>query len=237
MDKPIRLFAFAVAVFLSQNHPQLAAQTPPPKRAAARPSAVIKHAEWSPSLESLVGLSQEQFRQASLGRLTEDEFASLLTSFYTNEQKMVKNALSAQLSVSCSPGQTDFQKVRIFVDVNEKTPSEIASGIRERLRALPDVEIVYDAMDADFGVAVLGLRDQTEAGRPLGFSLSVVTYDPCKESIGDKDWQVRMVRNHFVNVAPDEAQTIERVVSQIDTDDIEDTRKLHAAINKSKARK
>jgi len=236
MTSQLPLLALVLVVALLRAGP-VAAQTTPSKTAANKQSVTIKRAEWSPTFEALVGISQQQFRDARLDRLTQNEFDSLFTSIYGAEQKMVQNAHSTQPSITCSPGQTEFQKIRVFVEVNDKTPAQIASGIRERLRALPDVEIVYDAMDADFGVSVLGLKDETESGRPLGFSLSVVTYDPCKESMAGKDWEVHVVRNHFVNIAPNEAQTIDGVVSRIDTDDIEDARKLHDAVRKAKAAK
>lgn len=105
--------------------------------------------------------------------------------------------------------------------------------MRQRFRGLADAEIVYTPIEADVGVSILGFENQLESGHRTGYSASILTYDPCKGTMGDEEWQTRIVNNHFMVTAATVPEIIDAVVSDVDTNDIESKRSLHAAIKKA----
>jgi hypothetical protein len=162
----------------------------PPARTGASGKGTTKptapsRAEWSESIESFCGITREQFNQAGLAKLTKDEFGPLMLAIYDIRREAVENTKKRQVTYVCGPLPVNYDKVKLYVDVNDKTPAEIASGVRQRLRGLADVEIVYTPIEADIGLEILGFEDELENGRKTGYSVSVASYDPCKGSLGD----------------------------------------------------
>jgi len=200
-------------------------------KSAARPAAP-PHAEWTASIESVFGITQKQFSEAGLFKLTETEVSTLLLAVYEIRQQAVDTAQKAQIAYTCGPIPASYDKIKLYVDVSENTPTEIASGVRQRLRGLPDVEIVYVPIEADVGIAIVGFENELLGGRKTGYSASVVTYDPCKGSGGDKDWPIQMLNNHFILTAASIPEIVETAVSHLDTRDLEAARKFHAAMKK-----
>lgn len=234
-------FLFVCLISCATLHSQSNPVTSKPKPSGTPSKTTTKaaeppRAEWNESVESFVGITHDQFIQAGLAKLTKDQFASLFLTIYDTRQKAIDNAKKEQLTYTCGPSPANYDKVKLYVDVSDKTPSAIASGMRQRLRGLSDIEIVYTPIEADVGVQILGFANELENGHRTGFSVSVATYDPCKASMGDKDWPITMLDSHFMFTAANVSEVVDAVVSSIDTSDIESARKLHAAIKKANSK-
>ena len=201
-------------------------------KGTSKPAAPSR-AEWSEAIESFCGITREQFNHAGLAKLSKDDFAALILAIYNIRQEAVENAKKLQITYVCGPLPANYDKVKIYVDMDDKAPAEVASGVRQRLRGLADVEIVYTPIEADVGLQILGFENELESGRKTGYSVSVASYDPCKGSLGDNEWPTRVLDNHFIFTAANVSQVIDAVVSHVDTNDLEGARKLHAAIKKA----
>ncbi len=231
-------FLFVCLMSCAALHSQSSPVTSKPKQSGTPSKTTTKaaeplRAEWNESVESFVGITHDQFIQAGLAKLTKDEFASLFLTIYDTQQKAVDNAKKTQITYICGPVPSNYDKVKLYVEVSDGTPAEIASGVRQRLRGLTDVEIVYTPLEADKGIGILGFEDQMESGRKTGYSASVSTYSPCKGSFGDQEWPIKLLDNHFITTAAKASEVIDSIVSLVDTNDIEATRKFHAALKKA----
>jgi hypothetical protein len=213
--------------------------SPVAKSAAKQPvkSASVQHAQWTETAQAFSGVTQKQFTDSGLAKLTPDEFVQLMLAVADSRQEAVEENKRLQVTYTCGPVPADYDKVKVYVDVSDKTPSELASGIRQRLRGMSDVEVVYSPIEADLGVGLLGFENELQTGRKTGYSVSVVTYDPCKGSLGSNEWSIRMLNNQFIVTDATASGVVESILANIDTNDLENTRKLHAAIKSSGRRK
>ena len=90
-------------------------------KANSLPAETIPHAEWTEGVESIVGLTREQFSEAGLARLTRDEYKELLLAVYNNREKAVKNALAAQMKYQCGPIPQTYDRVKVYVEISTAT--------------------------------------------------------------------------------------------------------------------
>lgn len=203
--------------------PQTASAIPAPTRTTSVSSSM-------PAVfQAVVAMTPTQFASSGLDKLSDDDLRSL-TQFITEKTATAVQSVS---SFKCGPFTPTYDRVRIYIEATAHTPSEITSGIRQRLRAMPDVEVVYSATDADFGVSLLGLENKAEYTNHLfGYSLSLITYDGCEASFGTTKWPVKMIRDSVLFADATYDALVASVVSTIDTDDIEQVRKSNAAIKK-----
>ncbi len=165
----------------------------PSKRAT--PTA-IKMARWSAAVEENIGMSKSQFESMGLRKLTAEEFAQLFLWAYESRSKAIVGARATELTYTC--GRSDrpadpaaYQKVKVYLDMGEKTPSELASGIRQRVRGMSDVEIVYTESDADIVLSVLAYQNESKAGYQLGYTVSIVSAEPCEWRLGESKGRMR----------------------------------------------
>jgi hypothetical protein len=203
--------------------PKLSAETSP-------------QAEWTGEVRSVVGLTKEQFTEAGLGRLTEEEFRRLSLAVYDIRQDAVRNALATQMKYQCGPIPENYDRVKVYVEVSKGTASEIASGARQRLASLRDVQIVYGEVESDVGLEFVGAEYMTETGHTLGHMVAVLAFESCKGSIGDREWPFRMVNGHSIHGGPEASELVNRMVSDIDTEVLENVRKQHAAIKRNSSK-
>ena|ERR1039458_8056700 len=199
----------------------------------AAKSAPVAHAEWTELAQSFAGITRKQFDDVGLGKLTKDDFSALELAIYEIRQEGVEASRKLQTTYVCGPIPANYDKVRLYINVSEKTPAEVSSGVRQRLRALSDVEVVYSPIEADTGVEIMGYENYLEGGRKTGYSASAITYDPCKASLGDKEWAIRVMNNHYTAAAGTASDLIDSVVSDLDTNDLESTRAFHSAVKKA----
>lgn len=208
-------------------------------RAAAKPtSKPIERASWFPSAEAFVSLTAADFQEMGLHKLTKDEYASLL--IWANKTQTAaaaaENAKHKMPTYSCgrqwSNDLASLNKVRLFISLSEHAPSELASGIRQKIRSIQDAEIVYDEKEADIVASFVALENETESGRHTGFTVSLVTASPCEWQLGDSKGRYQSLDNHYLQVSPNVTQAIEGIVTKLDADDIEQQRKMNASIKR-----
>lgn len=194
------------------------------------------HATWDSFAETAFGMSEDTFRQAGLSKLTRDEYGVLLNALLNMQVKAGQDAKKQQLTYVCGPIPAKYDKVKVMVDSNSDALSEIMSPLRQKLRAMPDVEIVFDAQQADFSIFVLPMALRNQAQYQTGYAASVVTYDSCQAQFGELKWPIQLLNNHWVFTAGTAAEVVDEIVSSVDTKDMEATRRLHASMRSSQSK-
>jgi hypothetical protein len=132
-------------------------------------------------------------------------------------------------------------RIAVLVTVNDQIPAEIASGLRQKLRAIPDVEIVYTKNDAALEVGVLGYENLTIGGVRTGYTVSVITTSTCKSSfLGVADtpvqWDMTLLNGHRLLTAATASEIVEQVVAGIDNVDLEAERRVRSLMKKATAK-
>jgi hypothetical protein len=174
-----------------------------------------------------------------LQKLTIDEYGKLLAWASNREREAgktaseaaKKDAIASQVTFSCGPKQTtdeSVKKVHVLIADNDATVAELMSGVRQKLRGISDVEIVYDLGQADLEVSILGYEDKMENARVIGYTASTEVTAPCVGKIGTYEWNFQMSSDHFLNSAATIGVLLEKVVAKIDSQDLEPIRKSHA---------
>ena len=213
-------------------------QTPPTKNPAAVPK--VQKAVWSEPMESVAGISRDDFKSMGMSKLTQDEAGYLMVWSYKREQqaetKGKQEATTTVSSYTCGRSFDDevaHPSVHLFLEFSEHTPAEIQSGLRQKLRSFSDVQIVYDEKDADRVVSLLGLEDRTERTNQLtGYIVSVATFTACRWKLGSSEGVFEMHQNHFLQTAAYVPQLVDAVSANLDSTDIESMRKEHAMFKK-----
>jgi hypothetical protein len=218
-------------------------QTPTNQKPAAAPKIAavkVQRAVWSEPLESVYGISREDFNAIGMSKLTVDETANLLV--WVNGREVLAETKGKQegrataSTYSCGRSFEDevaHPSVYLFLEFSEHTPAEIQSGLRQKIRSFSDVQIVYDEKDADIVISLLGLEDRTERTNQLtGYTASVATYTSCHWKLGSSEGVFEMHKNHFLETGPSVAQLVEGVSANLDSSDIESIRKEHAMFKK-----
>jgi hypothetical protein len=218
------LLPLAILAFISSASNQV-------QRKTATPTPPQEHAAWLPAAEEYFGLTQETFRQAGLSKLTITEYGALLTAIQNQQTKATENAKKTVFSYDCGGLPEKNSKIKIIVDSNSDALSEIMSPLRQKMRGMTDVEIVFDPQQADFGMVVLPMAVYNVNHYQTGYAASVVTYGECQARLGDTKWPIKIMNNHWIFTAGDAAHIVNDIVTSIDAGDIEQARKLHASMN------
>lgn len=195
--------------------------------------SVSKPATLGLAFQAMIDMTPAQFSSAGLQKLTDDELISLAGFISQHSAKAADEATKAHMHYRCGPFVTNYDKVKIVVNATDGTPSQIVSAVRQRLRALPDVEIVYSATDADFGVMMLGLENTSAStNHVFGYSVATSTFLGCEASAGETKWPIEISFNRYIFTGPTYESLTEGIVTTIDTNEIESTRKSNAAARK-----
>jgi hypothetical protein len=93
-----------------------------------------------------------------------------------------------------------------------------------------DVQIVYAKKEADMTVSILSYLNLLKiSNRAIGYVASTVTSTPCVGTLGTNNWNFDSQLNHYLNSGGDLNSVVEKVVTQVDANDIESARREHAA--------
>src|SRR5260370_7869250 len=151
------------------------------------------------------------------------------------QQEVKEQTSQSILTYDCGPKPRDTEKVKIYFDETgqNNSISEIDSGVRERLRQMRDVEIVYDRMESNIDVSFLTVESISFSGAPFAYLASLATFTPCQYKWCTFNGPLKDLSNHFVFVAGTTESLIGMLVSDLDTDEIEKARKMNAVIKKS----
>jgi hypothetical protein len=225
------------------------AQTPPPKTPPPRikkPLPKIEMASWSQQQEQAFGISQDDFTSMGLSKLTNEEYVTLLLWISGHnikaEQKGMEEgragAINMQTTYSCGPktvDETSVSKVKLFIEDEKDTPSALMSGMRQRLRNISDVQIVYDEKDADLSIAIIGFENTlTGSNVTTGYSAAVITTIPCTSKYRTNEWNFQILDHALVQVGGKNVNPIvEEIVTTLDSKSIESIRRSNASLKKA----
>jgi len=206
-----------------------APQTPAPR---AETQLKPEKAVWGEYANTSFGLSREDFAQMGFSKLSYTEFALVLQWAFRDQLRGESQGRSE--AYSCGPktvDETSASKVKVLVENHDSNPSGLMSAIRQRLRAIPDVKIVYDSNDADLTADIMAHQPTIDGGY-VGYDASVLTAIPCRSKVTAAEQTFNMVANHF-QVSGGNVDTVaEVIVTRIDSRDIETIRREHASLLK-----
>ncbi|HWY08225.1 MAG TPA: hypothetical protein VNY24_15295 [Candidatus Acidoferrales bacterium] len=234
---------FLICSLLSFAQP-IKPQSPQAKSAPSRPK--VEMAAWSEKEFNDLGITKEAYLSMGLEKLTAAEYKNLLDTLVVRDfiaeskgkTEGRQEAASASLTYSCGPPKLDeasVSKVSIFVESSSDTPAELMSGVRQRLRNIPDVQIVFEKHEADLVILVLGFQDILQNGQSMGYIAATTVKIPCLSRLGGNDSQFEMYQDGFLQATAGKSITelVELIVTTLDSKDIEVIRKENAIWKKS----
>lgn len=224
--KRVLLFAI-VAVCAIAWAQQPHAQSPP----SATRTVEVVHSKWDPKWGNF-GISEQLFTTNHLSRLSADEVANLALAAYLTGWNDGINSVTA----ICGPQgkDVDLTTVKLYVSIPDTAPSEVASGIRNHLRSMPDVKIVYSPEDADVTIDMLALQNKSKSsGITLGYSLSYVANRPCIVPLGKRSVDTQFVISSMLETAGTVDEIVTAVSADLDSDVCERVRKWNETARKA----
>lgn len=149
LTRPIMLLVIGICFIPSAIGQTASSTSQPPTRPR------VEKASWNQSAQETYGISRDAFLSMGLNQLTKEQYANFLLWTYVRAETARKQgeetgkaeAAQTQPSYSCGPLMTDaaVSKVSVKIEPSEHTSSLILSGLLERLRRIPDVQIVYES--------------------------------------------------------------------------------------------
>jgi hypothetical protein len=150
------------------------AAKPKPKSSG---DAKANMAVWSPDVQKVLGVSQENFNAEGLNKLTKMQLVALEASARIDPRKQV---LTCPANGTVPPSG----RIRVLVTVAGDDPTgAIATAIREAVASLSGVDVVDSAATADRALHVV-ILEQTVNKRTIGFTASYLTATPCLAEVG-----------------------------------------------------
>lgn len=214
------------------------AKANPPKPAPPIPAPPKPEmATWSEASEIGLGITKDQFSSMGLSKLTNDEYSAVVGWAINREQNAAASARTQTLTYSCGRDvkQADeYDKVSVYLDIANDTPSELASRIRQSFRAIKDVQVVFSSKEADLKITVIGFELKTVAGNyTTGYAASATVTEPCISKVGTYQSDFETYRTNRLQTSGTNAgELVEAVVTSIDADEIESQRRTNAAFKK-----
>jgi len=215
----------------AQSNPSTQTHRPSIASREAVRTAAPGGAEWSREVETDFGITREQFVSFGLVRLTAAEWSRLNQALLTNQGKTLMNVASWTNTYTC-PTLSRSGKIRVLVEDAPTNPNEVMSMLRQGLRAVSDVEIVYDRSEANLGISILAMTTETTAGVRTGYTAAVVIKETCKSSLLGKEYPVDDVHHFSIFTGSAPSDVVTPAVAMIDTHGLELIRKQKAALNK-----
>jgi len=177
-------------------------------------------------------ISETEFTKAGLNKLTKQDLSELFRVMLVTKEKSATFAVnffkSRNVVSECYPEKPNYDKVRIYMADTSTNNAEIMSKLRQKLRAISDVEIVFNDSDADLGVGMIAEQEKSTTGNHLGYSISTVTYTPCRQMLGDKTFADKSLEQHYLHAAATVEMVVDMLAARLDND-FETIRKSHAA--------
>ena len=135
------------------------------------------------------------------------------------------------ITVGSEPASS-YDKVRVYVNATGEA-TEIISGVRERLRGMNGIEVVYDYGVADLQLSLAAITTENTNGYKTGVAISYLVEKPCVESVGTMKLHYDDAQGHGIQVGSNTQRVVESIVTKVDTDYFEDQRKLNAFLKKA----
>jgi hypothetical protein len=136
-------------------------------------------AVWSPDVQQILGVTEQNFKAEGLNNLTKMQLVALLTSARIDPRKQI---LTCPTRVTMPGG-----KIHVLVTVTGDDPTgSIATSIKQAVAAMDGVDLVDSTTQAD-KVLHLVVEKMTTGRGTIGFVASYLTATPCvSESAGKK---------------------------------------------------
>ena len=190
-------------------------------------------------------MSYEQFQFMGLSKLTQDEYYKFLSwaSERSNQVRVEGMAAGrkAQESIdaifptySCGPSldETTASKVRVFIQDPGDNPAELMSEFRQKLRNIPDVQIVFSEKEADLVLSLIGY-EMHMGGRAAGYAVSLIVSTPCTSRSSANEFPFSIGENHLLETGSEVKPLVDDLVASVDAKNIESVRKDHADLLKA----
>jgi hypothetical protein len=164
----VRVISLVLVTILGQSG---VGQAPKTKSSstAAKPGMAV----WSPDVQQILGVSQENFKAEGLDKLTKMQLVALLTSARIDPRKAL---LTCPVS-----GTTTSGRIHVWITVaGDDSTGAIATAIRQGVGSLSGVDVVDSAAQADRALHVV-IQEQTMNKRTIGFTASYLTSTPCMQ--------------------------------------------------------
>lgn len=194
-------------------------------KSAPRPDQ--QHAVWTPELETSYGISESVFSDYGLSRLGADNLKGALARAWIAGYAQ---GLKSPPAINCGPEtpQPDLTKVKVVLGIPDDVPSEIASRLRQGIRQIRDVQVVFKLEDADVSLSVLGLAQQNMAHDRIGYIVSVAENRPCTMASGQTVVTMFIPMNHYIRTGNSAETVVDGIVADMDADLFEQVRKWNA---------
>jgi hypothetical protein len=180
------------------------------------------------------GLTADLYRDNHLSRLSIDEIKNVTLAGWS----MGWDDAMSSVVPSCGPEakNPDLSTVKLFLDIPDDTDTEAASGVRARLRAIPDIRIVFSEPEADATLHFLGVKTQSKSsGMVYGYVLTYVASRPCSVHLAKGLYRYDLILSHDLETAGTVEEVVQSVISNVDVHVCEKVRKWNAdALKESK---
>ncbi len=222
-------FAPCLLVFCSLGIAQVGTAKANPKQDVP----AVPMAKWDSLMGSYYGMSEQQFDEMGLSKLTADQFEKLRYVFLWRELNAKVDAQEDLLTTTPIAHCVSIRandKIRVFVAAPENTDAEFSSALRRNLRAISDVELTYDEESADLGVAILLNKSETTNGIVMGHTVAMTTYNICRIGQGENAYLGRLITNTLLYTSDTLGDLVGKVVATVDSKGLEEKRKLQSKI-------
>ena len=105
------------------------------------PQHLPKVATLATAFQTATNMTAQEFTSAGLNKLDDDELTTLAALFSQRQSTAVEAAKRTTMQYRCGPFNGNYDKVKIYVDSSDGTPAQIMSGVRERLRSMPESKL------------------------------------------------------------------------------------------------
>lgn len=195
----------------------------------AAPSSQESKSQWNAIWENW-GITADVYNANHLSRLEPDSISNVAIAAWT------KGFSDGETFVSPTCGPTgknpDRSTVKFFLAIPDDIDSEVASGLRSRLRAFSDVRLVFSKSEADAILGILALKNKLKnSSEALGYTLAYYASRPC--TIGTNGLEFDFVLSTDLETAPSVSELVQSVAATIDASVGENVRKWNAELAKT----
>jgi len=169
-----------LSVVLAQAGGAQTTAKPKSSGAAVKPNMAV----WTPDVQKMLGVSQENFNAEGLNKLTKMQLVALQASARIDPKKQV---------LTCPPsGTMPGGRIRVLVTVaGDDSTGAIATAIKQAVGSLSAVDVVDSAAQADRTLNVV-IQEQTINKRTIGFTASYLTGTPCVSEANGKKTEAEL---------------------------------------------
>jgi hypothetical protein len=178
-------------------------------------SGDIVRSKWDSSWAGM-GISETVFNANHLSRLTTDEVMRSAIAAYVAGYTDGRESISPD----CGPQGKDVDRstVKLYLDIPDDSPTEISSGIRNHLRSMSDVRIVFSVPEADATIAILAIPNESRSSSVVfGYTVSFVATRPCVISTAKNTIPVNFELSHVLETAGTVDDVVRAVSADIDS--------------------